>query len=151
MYLKAELAPKRDLQALKRMLHRLDDLWAAFKNEDRTTDLERFNSTIAALHGFEKIRYPDHVLKSGMFAIAHGPGLHGGGVLMAGSSGSKAPTYSLSMDEVDELIVERLWPTLGVREGFVPSTLAHLTKDGHRALSLRNRPLKRLFRQARRR
>lgn len=64
MLLKAELVriiSPDDLQ--KKYGHHLDKLWPVFKGQ--RAELDRFDRTIAELDHFEKIRYPDHVLKHG--------------------------------------------------------------------------------------
>ncbi len=151
MYLKAAIARTLSLHALKGIGHQLESLWRAFKKAEGTARLEQFDATITALEAFEEIRYPDKALQTGILSDVMGPSQHGSGILVGGSSQRKPPTYRVRVAEVDQLVIERLWPALGVRDGFVPTTLVHLTKDGRRAIRLRNRELQAHFRRARKR
>jgi hypothetical protein len=46
----------------------LESIWREFKNDVAGSALARFDKTIATLHRFESIRYPDNILRTGMQA-----------------------------------------------------------------------------------
>jgi hypothetical protein len=67
MLLKARLSQKRSLEELSRppFGHKLYALWNAFKAEFPTVGLDQFDDTIATLDRFERLRYPDAIIKEG--------------------------------------------------------------------------------------
>src|SRR5262249_10145169 len=68
MYLKGALVGTLTLAQLKKppYSHDLNTLWREFKAEKKDSALDRFDPTIAALHQFESIRYPDEIVAKGM-------------------------------------------------------------------------------------
>jgi len=150
-YLKAALAKRMNLEKLRRRGHKLKRLWRDLRASGPSTasSLGRFDATIKALDRFERIRYPP--VESGMFASTLGPGLSGAGFLLGSSnpSAKQLPKYEVSFADVDRLIIEGIWPLVfGVES--VPGAMALLSKDGYRALRLRNGPFKKLMARARR-
>ena len=103
MFLKAGLSRRlslRDLQ--KRFGHSLPDLWVAFKGKFAPAgELNEFDPTIAKLHHFEDIRYPDKVLAFGaQMSVGWeppGPGTNF-------PSGSPTPAYQLTVTDLDRLV-----------------------------------------------
>jgi hypothetical protein len=144
-YLKAALAKTMSPEKLKSRGHKLKRLWQDFRasGPGAADSLSRFDSTIRALDRFERVRYPDRPAKNGMVASTMGPGLGGATMLLGGSApraqGKQLPKYEVSVAEVDRLVIEGIWPSL-IGVGFVPAAVAMLSKDGLRALLLRNGP-----------
>src|SRR5260370_15917615 len=59
-FMKGALSKNRTLDELRRLLHRLPDLWAAFKAEGAgALSLARFDAVVATLHAHWDLRYPD--------------------------------------------------------------------------------------------
>jgi hypothetical protein len=54
------------VQKLRKLGHNLPKIWKKFKSETGATGLDKFDPEIEGLHEYEKIRYPDEVLKAGM-------------------------------------------------------------------------------------
>jgi hypothetical protein len=66
MYLKGALSEKRSLSDLRKLSHNLPVIWKVFKVEANDSALDRFDATIAGLHDYEELRYPDSVMVRGM-------------------------------------------------------------------------------------
>jgi hypothetical protein len=101
MYLKGALAKTKSLRELdKGFKHDLPKLWEAFKDQTNDAALKRFDATIAELHRFEDIRYPDSILAKGMAAIveitrSNIPGAY---------KGPAVPEYRVCVEDIDELV-----------------------------------------------
>jgi hypothetical protein len=68
--LKGALSKSQSMENLRKHLHRLPDVWNAFKTETgNTTPLARFDTVITTLHAHWDLRYPDDVLRHGMELI----------------------------------------------------------------------------------
>jgi hypothetical protein len=86
----AELGKKYD--------HRLNALWAQFKQQVASADLSRFDLVVFNLHRWEKLRYGGFPEGA---QIIRGIGLERG--YLSASSVTKANTYDFGLREVDEL------------------------------------------------
>jgi hypothetical protein len=64
--LKGSLSKTQTLSRLRKYSHEIEPLWEAFKSEIGDASLGRFDPTVAALHTYEDLRYPDKALKDGM-------------------------------------------------------------------------------------
>ena len=69
MYFKGVLSKTHTLSALRSKYgnHDLEKMWCALKLQECDAALDEFDQTIAELNEFEELRYPDQVLKTGMF------------------------------------------------------------------------------------
>jgi hypothetical protein len=65
MVLKGRLTHGYSLQGLRQFSHDLMRCWAAFKALYPAENLSPFDDLVAALHTFERLRYPDHLLAHG--------------------------------------------------------------------------------------
>jgi|SRR5215831_14725742 len=113
-FLKAALIEQLDEAARRnKYRHNLSKLWRLYKRERNNPALDKFNQTISDINKFERIRYPEEILRLGMLAEI-------GFVrnTFAPPPGAKRPTgarYQLALDEVDELVklifeIERINP-----------------------------------------
>jgi hypothetical protein len=107
MFLKAQLARKVKQQSLKELereySHRLPDLWDAVKKDLPRAALSMFDDTIAALHPFEDVRYPDKAIVGGAqlsirwqrssFVTGLQPG-----------NGPIPPLYEVTVADIDNLV-----------------------------------------------
>lgn len=101
MYLKGALAKTKSLRALdKSFKHNLPKLWDAFKQQTNDPALKRFDSTIADLHQFEDIRYPDSILAKGMAATIEIVRSN----IPSTYKGPAVPEYRVCIQEIDELV-----------------------------------------------
>lgn len=101
MLLKGELAKTVSLQDLKddkKFGHWLPKCWAAFKALFPSENLTEFDPMIVSLDRFERIRYPDNVLKEGM-AITVGFGRWK--PTPVGGTAHPVPEYQLAVGDVD--------------------------------------------------
>ena len=124
MYLKAGLVGTVSVEELtkRKYSHNIVNLWDAFKGKERTSALDRFDSTIAALHHFESIRYPDKLVSKGMLGAVI---WRSSDVRPIGGSTGGPPAYWFVIAEVDELLIEvldrsNLNPGALVRFGALP-------------------------------
>ena len=102
MYLKGALSETKSLCDLRKLSHDLPRVWSSFKNQANDTALDRFDATIADLHDYEELRYPDSVIVSGMESIIEiTRSLISTGVATGGTS---VPRYSLCVQDIDELV-----------------------------------------------
>ena len=96
--IKAHLSQVRSLRELKRQFsHDLPKAWKTFKAEvkDRS-ELHHFDKSIQQLHAFEDLRYPDSIVQRGATIVIGGS---------PSVSPATTPKYSLSMNEMDRLVV----------------------------------------------
>lgn len=104
MLLKGQLAKSHTLEQLKKNYsHRLSETWAAFKGLFPAEDLSTFDSLIVALDRFERIRYPDNVLKEGMAATI---GWTPAPPRRLEGQGANVPQYELAVTVLDRLVGE---------------------------------------------
>jgi hypothetical protein len=105
LYLKGDLRASLSRDDLKRRYrHHLRRLWKAFKAEHASAGLDVHDATIAALHKFEAIRYPDAITDRGMSAIStvRRPSTKSGRLATGGAAG--VPYYELVLEDVDRLV-----------------------------------------------
>jgi HEPN domain-containing protein len=70
MYLKGYLCRKLSERERRNLGHRLRKIWKRFKEEVGDSSLARFDTTISAIDKFERIRYPEEIIRKGMGATA---------------------------------------------------------------------------------
>ncbi len=101
MFLKGALVRIVGLDKLHHISHDLNGLWREFKTRFVVSDSDAFDHSIAELDRFERLRYPDKVIREGMEAIFDVFRSH-----RAKTSGlPKAPLrYSLVLEDVDVLV-----------------------------------------------
>jgi hypothetical protein len=103
MCLKGGLAKKgKTLDELKKLYHRLPDIWDEFKTHFPGSSLDCFDSVIRELHRFEDVRYPDSIVTQGMSCMID-PGKRPAQPL---SAPPIVPRYELYLAEIDELMVK---------------------------------------------
>jgi hypothetical protein len=102
MYLKGALSEKRSLNELRKLSHNLPSIWKAFKIEANDSALDRFDATIAGLHDYEELRYPDSVIVRGMDTTINiiRSSLSTG----AAKGGTSIPQYQVCVQDIDELV-----------------------------------------------
>jgi hypothetical protein len=104
MCLKGGLAKKGEsLAELRRLNHRLPDIWDQFKALFPGTSLNAFDSLVGELHKFEEIRYPDLPVSKGMSCVID-PGKRP--LASPSASAPTVPQYALYLGEIDELMVK---------------------------------------------
>jgi hypothetical protein len=104
MLLKAGLSRRLSLRDLQnRFGHRLTDIWAAFKAQFASAgELDQYDGTIAKLHEFEDIRYPDKVLTLGAQMLVD----WGATSSVALAIGAAPPLYQLNVHDLDRLVAK---------------------------------------------
>jgi hypothetical protein len=132
-FLKGALIEQLDEEARRnKFRHNLSKLWRRYKRERNNPALNKFDQTISDINKFERIRYPEEMLRLGMLAEI-GPVRN----TFPPPPGAKWPTgerYQLTLDEVDELVklifqIERINP---------PFYIGPLHEDAKRYLNHRN-------------
>jgi HEPN domain-containing protein len=103
-YLKGALIEKLDEAARRKLRHDLKKLWRLYKRERKNPALNDFDQTIQDINKFERIRYPEEIIRLGMLAEI-------GFVRNTPQPRPKPPAktppgerYQLALDEVDELV-----------------------------------------------
>jgi hypothetical protein len=100
MFLKAGLSRRLSLEELTRFKHDLRRLWRAFKAEFPGTGLDRHDEIVGRLDRFERLRYPDAVLREGMWmSVEWEPEAWA-------STGASVPHYHLVVNDVDRLVAK---------------------------------------------
>ena len=102
MYLKGALSKTKSLSDLRKLSHDLLSGWAAFKVHANDRALDRFDATIAGLHDYEELRYPDSVIAKGMestIEIVRSSIPNG-----AATGGTSVPPYRVCVQDIDELV-----------------------------------------------
>lgn len=99
-YLKGYLSDKLSLSELKKLGHRLQDIWTRFKDDVSDSALDTFDSTISDLDKFESIRYPERTLSEGMRVSISFKKPQS----KLASSPQSVPIYELVVDEMDKLV-----------------------------------------------
>lgn len=132
MYLKGALVRLLGLNGLRDLGHDLDHIWNAYKARVSPADATSLDSPISELQRFERLRYPDTVVREGMdaaFTIFRGQQAE-----ITGPNGPLRP-YSLVLEDVDAL-VKSIFRDAGVNPRF---HLQHLRDDAKAILSKHNR------------
>jgi hypothetical protein len=117
-FLKGALIDKLDEAARRKFHHNLQKLWKKYKNQRNDPALAKFDQTISDINKFERIRYPEEMLRLGMLAEI-GP-VRNTFPQPRGTKRPRAARYQLAFDEVDELVelifqIERLNPEFFTR------------------------------------
>ena len=129
MLLKGYLSSSLTLAELKKPGHRLVELWNLFKANVGDSSLKRYDSVVRELNKFEKIRYPDEIVSSGMLA-SYTFVKEKRQMLKAGSR-RREPVYTLSVAEIDELakfIFDHAGINVNAIESLNPDAKTYLTK-----------------------
>src|SRR5262249_12310845 len=66
--LKGALIETLDETGTRDFHHYLEKLWQLYKSERNNPALEKFDQTISDIHEFERIRYPEEMIRLGMLA-----------------------------------------------------------------------------------
>lgn len=101
MYLKGFLCTKLSEKELRDIKHDLVRAWRRFRDEVKDTSLDRFDEVMSELNHFERLRYPEKMLREGAQMFI-GPGSVAPAQL--GSGSKNVPTYRLSLGLIDELV-----------------------------------------------
>lgn len=106
LYLKGQLWLSMSREGLQDLGHDLPAIWNRFKAGVNDKQLRVFDRTVAEVHAFEALRYPERILEMGMLFHFE---LTRADVETArkGDSGdlvSKVPLYLLAIEEVDHLV-----------------------------------------------
>lgn len=102
MYLKGALTPVLDLNALRNLGHDLIQIWSCAKKTYADLSLESFDAAINRLDPFERLRYPDAVLREG--AHLRLTRLRSEWLPLPNNPTRPEPHYDLVVEEVDELV-----------------------------------------------
>jgi hypothetical protein len=98
-YLKGALAPSTSAEQMKKAGHNLKRVWRSVKAVG--INLPAHDRTIADVHRFERIRYPEKIVRAGLtMSTSLGPG----GPHLA-QQPSTIPHYRLSVSEIDDLVI----------------------------------------------
>jgi HEPN domain-containing protein len=98
-YLKGALVRNLNEAQRRSLGHKLKRIWKRYKREKNNAALNRFDQTIRDVDSFERIRYPEEILRHGMTAVV--------GFARSPAPGPNPPSgrgYHLALDEVDELV-----------------------------------------------
>jgi hypothetical protein len=136
MYLKGALAPVLDLKAMRKLRHDLQQIWVCAKQSFPSSNLIRFDTAIDRLNPFERLRYPDAVLREG--AQMRLTRLRSEWLPAPANPGRTEPVYDLVLEEVDELVkaifsVANLNPAF-FSSGLNPRALAVLSEANPHAI-----------------
>ena len=116
-YLKGALIEKLDEAARRKLRHNLQKLWRLYKRERNNPALDKFDQTIRDINKFERIRYPEEIIRLGMLAEI---GFVRNTPRPRPQPLAKEPPgvrYELALDEVDEL-VRLIFQIEGMRPAF---------------------------------
>jgi hypothetical protein len=133
MFLKGALVRLVGLDALRDIGHDLNKLWDAFKAHFPSSEAASFDKPIVEMHRFERLRYPDIVIREGMeatFAVLRSQPVETSG------PGASPPRYSLVLEDFDAL-AKLLFQKAGVNPQF---HLQRLRADAMDFLSRENVP-----------
>jgi HEPN domain-containing protein len=100
-YLKGALIDNLNEADRRNLHHHLQEIWELYKKERNNPTLDKFDQTIKDINKFERIRYPEEILKLGMVAEV------GFARSTPRTSAHKPPPgerYELALNEVDELV-----------------------------------------------
>jgi hypothetical protein len=122
MLLKGSLASSLSLEDVTAFCHNLPTLWDSFRKANPGASIPpACDKAIGKLHQFERIRYPDVAVTSGL-AVAMAVGETSRGQVKSGR-GRILPKYALSLKAVDQLTALIL-DVSGVNPRFFASALA---------------------------
>jgi len=101
MYLKGCLVRAGVSEEKRRKLgHRLDETWAAFRQDARDPALDRFKGVIDDLHVFEKLRYPESAPLDMAVALEHKRG-----DIVIDPTFSVKHRFHLILGDLDDLVI----------------------------------------------
>jgi hypothetical protein len=101
MIIKGYLSKTLSQSKVFKFRHRLDKLWRKFKNDIGAPELLKFDTVIAELDKFERIRYPDKIVLEGYFMRWS---LTDNNPPIAPSTHRNMPVYETVLSQIDELI-----------------------------------------------
>jgi hypothetical protein len=104
MFLKSGLMRTMGVRKLRRMGHDILALRADSKRSIAPVDLSRFDAVIGRLSRFERIRYPDNVLREGMQVLLEILRSPRGGGRPRGPAPRRTPLYKIVLEDVDEAL-----------------------------------------------
>ena len=119
-FLKAALIEQFEEAARRKFRHNLPKLWRRYKRERNNSFLDKFDQTISDINKFERIRYPEEILRLGM--LAEIDFVRNTFPLPPGQKRPKAARYELALDEVDEL-VKLIFQIEGISPPFYTNSL----------------------------
>jgi hypothetical protein len=102
MFLKGALARRIDLKELRELGHNLNMIWLRTKSEFPKVELSPFDLAIQNLDRFERIRYPDDLIKKG--ATVHIDIHRNEWVPTRENHTGPKPLYNFVLEDVDELV-----------------------------------------------
>jgi HEPN domain-containing protein len=105
MYLKGALCQTLDEHQRRNLGHRLRKMWKRFKAAHPDPVLNRFNQCISELDKYERIRYPEEMLRQGMFSTINWSRSMQPAQSTIGPKRSET-RYDLFVDELDALAKE---------------------------------------------
>lgn len=102
MYLRGSLARHSDLHELKNLGHDLKKIWCRTKSAYLNVDTKSFDVTIEKLDRFERIRYPDELIKEGAIVQID---IHRNEWLPSREKETRRePMYNFVLEDIDELV-----------------------------------------------
>jgi hypothetical protein len=108
MYMKGYFCKKLDESQLRKLGHKLPKIWRRFKADVSDPNLNQYDDAISELDRFERIRYPEEMVRSGLRASI---AFKRGDLQVETDSKCQEPLYALTIDEVDaisKIIFEKL-------------------------------------------
>ena len=99
MYLKGHLCTTLNEAQRRKLKHDLRKIWRQFKKEVSDSRLDGFDEIVSALDKFERIRYPEEIVRHGMLALIS---FKKGDVEMMGPS-RREVSYEVVVGELDAL------------------------------------------------
>ena len=125
MFLKGALVRLVGLGELKKGIrHDLPKLWTRFKKQIPSAEATSFDVPIADLHRFERIRYPDNMIREDSqisFSVSRGQRVESSGT-------PRLSYYTLVLEDVDAL-VKFLFHKASVNPQFYLQRLSESVKD----------------------
>jgi len=139
MYLKGVLAIDLALAELSALRHILPRIWIRIKQTFTDPRLNSFDMPIEVLHRFERIRYPDNMLKEGAQITLMRLRSHRPPPGPATVPRRAEPVYELVLEDVDELVkvifdLANLNPKFFIGRLHNPNVLAVLNEDNQHAI-----------------
>lgn len=101
MFLKGTLVRLIGLEEAQRIRHDLNKLWAEFAIRFPSPEVATFDGPIVELHRFERIRYPNNVIREGMQATFAPFRVER---VTSSGPGAATPSYTLVLEDVDAVV-----------------------------------------------
>jgi len=102
MLLKGVLCRTKSLEELRANRHNLKRSWNAFRASFPEDELAEFTPAVRTLNKFERLRYPDELLTTGMVGMFALFREHS--TSASGSASTGLPLFSLVLEDVDALV-----------------------------------------------